>query len=475
MGQILAFLWAKGWFVFGPFFTLVFLLTTSPYGKLWENNTNRKRWIGDLYQNNWKARYRRTMGRILDRIDRTLSVHELIAQANSARIAFSHGLINLSTLLAIAYPVLGFVGQWIFGSPLQLGNTLIAPAGSATARVIVFFWFLALLFSYVFLFHRKTVFGLRTPISILKLLVLLGGSFFIFSVGNRVELPTDLAFAGIIALALVTVGIAGTISAIIIVIILILGLKGIIAFVVAVATALSFTEARFGFQPIFRMLYLILLLILLLVSVQQVPSLSTTESPSPTYLLLFFAIFPIFNALADFTSTGLTRYLLRRGLTKPIWFNALLDTLGGLSVFFLLGFALIGYIHLVRPQDGTPLLDLSTLFDQLQNNPSDFWWLALMLGSTLLPTLLHLMVGVATILIQYPAFLRNWTIRKLASGGEGSDIDGWQGSAMVCGMISLSIWLPVILFYYLFRMNHSAVINGTIWVFSSYADLIGAL
>ncbi len=244
---------------------------------------------------------------------------------------------------------------------------------------------------------------------------------------------------------------------------------------VAVAAALTIIETKFGQRPIFRIFYLLLILLLVSVLILLLPEFGTTDNIPSAYLLLFFAIFPIFNALADFTSTGLTRYLLRHGLTKPIWFNALLDTLGGLSVFFLLGFALISYIHLVRPQDGTPLLDLSTLFDQLQNNPSDFWWLALMLGSTLLPTLLHLMIGVATILIQYPAFLRNWTIRKLTSGGEGSDTDGWQGSAMVCGMISLSIWLPIILFYYLFTMNRSAVIKGTMWVFSSYADLIGAL
>ncbi len=196
MGQILAFLWAKGWFVFGPFFTLVFLLTSSPYGKLWENDTNRKRWIGNLYQDNWKTRYRRTMGRILDRIDQTLSSHELKAQANPARIAFSYGLINLSMLLAIAFPLLWFVGQWIFGGTLQLGNILIAPAGSVTARIIVIFWFLALLFFMFFLFHRKTVFGLRTPISILKAVVFFGSLFILFFVGNRVGLPTDVAFAG---------------------------------------------------------------------------------------------------------------------------------------------------------------------------------------------------------------------------------------------------------------------------------------
>jgi len=475
VGQILAFLWAKGWFVFGPFFTFVFLLTASPYGKLWKNDTNRKRWIGDLYQNNWKARYRRIMGRILDRIDQTLSRHELETQANPARVAFSYGLINLSMLLAVAYPVLGFVGQWIFGGALQLSNALIAPAGSATARIFVFFWLLALLFLYGFMLRRKTVFGLRSPISFLKAVVLFGGSFIILFFGNRIGVPTDVTFASIYAIAFVTVGLAGSTTAIIFAIVLTLGLKGIIAFVVGIAIVISFNEARFGFQPVYRMFYLILLLILLLVAIQRVPSFSTADLPSPTYLLLFFAIFPIFNALADFTSTGLTRYLLHRGLTKPVWFNALLDTLGGVSIFFLLGFALISYTHFVRPQDGIPLLDLAALFDQLKSNPSDFWWLALMLGSTLLPTLLHLMIGVATILIQYPATLRNWTIRKLTSGGEGSDTDGWQGSAVVCIMISASVWLPIILFYLLFTINHSAVINGTIWLFSSYADLIGAL
>jgi hypothetical protein len=466
---------------FAPFATWFALLTLTPYGKLWKNDADRKRWIGALLQNNWKTRYRRTMRRILDRIDQTLSSHELKARASPARIAFSYGLINLSMLLALAYPVLGFIGQWIFGSALQMGNIPIAPTGTATARIFVSFWLLVPLFLY--LFGTKTKSRLGLPLLILASVILYGSIFFASWLGvpNSVNdafsfaLFGTLAFAFLGALAFAYV-FAGTLAfAFAFYGMLAFALSGTLEFAVAIAIALTFTESNFGPRPIFRVLYLLLMLLLVSALILLAPEFTPANKTPPTYLLLFLAIFPIFNALADFTSTGLTRYLLRRGLTKPVWFNALLDTIGGVLVFLLLGCTLISYIHLIRPQDDIPLLDLAALFGQLQNNPSDFWWLAIMLGSTLLPTLLHLMIGVATVLIQYPAVLRNWTIAKLTSGGDGSDTDGWQGSAMVCAMISASIWLPIILFYFLFTMNRSAVINGTIWLFSSYADLIGAL
>jgi len=48
-------------------------------------------------------------------------------------------------------------------------------------------------------------------------------------------------------------------------------------------------------------------------------------------------LLPLFNALFDFLSAGLTRYLLRLGIDekRAVW-RAILDGLGGIAIFFAL-------------------------------------------------------------------------------------------------------------------------------------------
>lgn len=378
------------------------------------------------------------MERLLDRVDAKLSPDELQGQRDGKpvspiRMAFSAGLINITMLLAIIYPVLSLLGQWIAGSPMQIGDLSIAPAGSGIARIFITIWLLALGVVYYFLRNSKS--RRLLPLFIPAAVILYGG----FFLSKQFSVPPEIAFAG------------------------------------AVAGALTITEGKYGPHPVFRIAYLGVLLSAVTLTIILLPDLNTTKTIPPAYLLLFFAIFPIFNALADFASTGLTRLLLRRGLSSPTWTNALLDTIGGIVIFFLLGVFLISYIHFVRPQNGIALLNLGQLFKLLDNSLSDYWWLAVMLGSTLLPTFLHLVVGVSTMLIQYPERLRKWVVDKLTLGGEGSDTDGWQGSLAVCGMITASWWVPIIAFYLLFTLTNGKIIASTIGGFHWWAQFIGAV
>ena len=80
------------------------------------------------------------MERILDALDTRLSADELARDLPPARVAFSSGLIGLTMLLAVAYPVLSVTIQWLFGSAISFGDQLIIEVGSAKTRIFVIFW-----------------------------------------------------------------------------------------------------------------------------------------------------------------------------------------------------------------------------------------------------------------------------------------------------------------------------------------------
>ena len=136
----------------------------------------------------------------------------------------------------------------------------------------------------------------------------------------------------------------------------------------------------------------------------------------------------------------------------------MVDLAGGPLIFIALGFSLLTWLHFVRPRDGVPLLSLPGLFDGLQKDPGQYWWLLFMLASTLLPTLLHAMVGLFTLLLHYPRPLRRWVAAKLVRGAQ-SDVDGWKGASVYCGMITAAIWVPVLLAYHLLHLGQRAALN----------------
>ncbi len=90
-------------------------------------------------------------------------------------------------------------------------------------------------------------------------------------------------------------------------------------------------------------------------------------------IILFLGFFPVLNALADFASIGATRYFLRPGLAKRnnATLCALSDLAVGLGIFFALGCGMIWLIDTVRFADGSALLDLEGLFEDLRHNPAD--------------------------------------------------------------------------------------------------------
>lgn len=427
------------------------------------------------------------MGWLLDRIDARLSGLERDKGAGPVRIAWSIRLASLTMVLAFAYPILSFVGQWIAGAPLRLGSIELAAAGSGSARLFAFTWIVAPLLLFIrastvssrwgwalYIFATVVMFGgirlyerFDVPDALVGALIGAGAFAVAFTVDGAAVLTAAVlvAGAGTIAFADPT-ALTGPAA-----------LAGSVASASAVAVAFAFAATyvarRCGSAfPLVAMQIAFLAALTIVTRRYWHPPIGHEEA---AYLFLFLGILPLFNALADFASLGLTRYLLRKGLSGWTVGEALLDLLGGIAIFAALGVGLISYFHWVVPANGLPLLDLSALFDDLDQRREGMWWLAIMMLSTLLPTALHVSVGMLTVLLQYPRWVRRGVIRLLDHGADGVESVAWLGSAAICAMITASLWLPLLLFWKAATANHGWLLDQVIAFFRGYAMWIGAV
>jgi hypothetical protein len=242
----------------------------------------------------------------------------------------------------------------------------------------------------------------------------------------------------------------------------------------AFAVAVEWFEDRRGPSPIYRLAFSLLLLVALTLAVLLGTPQAGPGFAVDAYVILLLGTFPLLNLLADFASIGLTRHLLRRGVDTWAPGRAVLDGLGGVLIFALWGMSMIAWVHYVRFPDGSTLFDLPTFFDAMETGTGGYGWLGFMLLTTLLPTLLHLMIGMFTLGLSYPRFVREPIARLLVEGAH-SDTSGWLGSVLFCALISASIWVVVVLVALLVQLGHGWFLDQIIGGFAGFARLIGAI
>jgi hypothetical protein len=128
---------------------------------------------------------------------------------------------------------------------------------------------------------------------------------------------------------------------------------------------------------------------------------------------LFVGLLPLLKAPFDWAALGLTRGLLRRGLELGGWFSyliALVDTVVGaclvswLSAAIVLGVQAFNTLAAFSGGEHARILPLDTLFDGIAANPAapEFWWVYAMLLSTMIPSLVNLTIGGASLLRGIP-------------------------------------------------------------------------
>ena len=395
--------------------------------------SDRAYWCDLLRHDRPAERYRSVMRKGLDWLDSRLSSRE--AQQGPAQRAWSFGLLNITMALAFAYPILAITIQWLCGHAIDFGGQEVIAASPPQARIFTAVWLGSSLFFYLFAGASKSRW--RWTLVILATGILLLGLIF----ADRFAVPENVAVAVASAVA------------------------------VAVATA----EKRSSRQMAWRLLYCGVLVALLIVAIKMPDDFGAGQRSRAVFVMLTFCLLPLVNAVFDFASVGLTRYLLRLGLEqKRAAWRAVLDGLGGIAIFFALGCTLIAFVTFVVPADGVPLVDLTQLFADMRRAPGDYIWFMVTLFSTLLPTLLHLSVAVLTLGLQYPAGVRNF-VAGLLERGEHSGQAALLSGICICAMITIALWCPIWIFTFVVTHDHGAIVNAVLWGFEAFAWAIGGI
>ena len=145
---------------------------------------------------------------------------------------------------------------------------------------------------------------------------------------------------------------------------------------------------------VFCMLYLIAFPIL----VFWLPRWINLSAPQNWMLLVFCGALPIINALFDWFSLGITRFLLRRGQGKtgfqPVLYAAL-DLYAAVVMLALVMLASLGYVQVMNAAAGQTIVDVDGLLNTLRTDPANptVWWVYVTIFTTMVPSLVNLFLG----------------------------------------------------------------------------------
>ena len=326
------------------------------------SGTLRKSTYMQIYTTLTKRLVTRLWARLCDPAEDRAGVVALL------RAALTWRLYDAALLIAVAYPIVLPVGQWIVtGAEGRIGDFVLleaAPFWWDRAAMVAVLVILALC-----VVARRLAVASQYPA--------------LRQVANWV--PSG-AVAGVLALA---VAFAGAVA--------IAGALGIaLAGAVAVALVVEYLDnldrprtARW--------------VVTLAVSGGAVIAITQLDFPGIPQdlraIFVFLAVLPLLNGLFDTASYAVTLALIRRGLRSAwpfLW--GLLDLAVACILFLALGMTLVVVIHGLNLLAGASLVDLPALFAGVHDDPWAYTWLYLMLFSTVLPTVAH--AGVSLLGVQ---------------------------------------------------------------------------
>ncbi|ARE41666.1 hypothetical protein RGUI_3525 [Rhodovulum sp. P5] len=367
------------------------------------------------------------------------------------RAALTWRLYDTALLLAVAYPLVLLVGQWIVtGEDGKVGTALVLPAADFWPdRAAVLGAYAVLAFGVLNLQYVKNAEG--SPIGKPANRTFLAAAAVACGIGALYVATTKFQFAGfgLFAIAFAFSGalrFEGVFAFAISSIMAITPSIGIVAsltnsaflaasvasvFLLAVLIPVVWIERRRN-GALARLMISVVVVGVSLAIASQIDWSSVDEDRRS--LFLFLAVFPLLNALFDVVSYAVTLSLLRRGLRAGwpfLW--GLLDLLIACALFLALGATLVAVVHGLNQLAGVRLLDLGVLFAGVRETPGAYVWLYLMLFSTIVPTALHFAVSLLGVQGLWPRVLR----RPVAGWVKTADQSPVQavGAALALGVI----------------------------------------
>jgi hypothetical protein len=143
-----------------------------------------------------------------------------------------------------------------------------------------------------------------------------------------------------------------------------------------------------------------------------------------------------------------------------------------LICFFVLGAVVILIIQTAVPQNGIPMLDLTALFQAL-NDPTNwpqYRWLGFMMFSTLLPTLAHAVLALVALFLGALKPAQSHLGEWIAGGPVAAHIAWFAISLIGAVTISATLTIPFL------AVDHFVhIVAGTISIFEAFALWSGAI
>jgi hypothetical protein len=136
--------WALGL----PFLCFMALMCMPAFRDTAQNPKDRDRWLKGLRDNSPAEFYRSVMRGGLDWLDTRLS--SLEAQKGPAQKTWSYGLLNITMVLALAYPILAMMVQWLWGHAIDFGGQEMMAASPPQVRIFALVWLGSLTICYFF-------------------------------------------------------------------------------------------------------------------------------------------------------------------------------------------------------------------------------------------------------------------------------------------------------------------------------------
>lgn len=444
-----------------------------------------------------RQNYKRRLTAFLDWVDDRVSKREtsLGILPTSASFAWSVGLLNFSLAFALAYPIFLILCTWIITGKAEIGSLTIFTEETRWAwRYIPFLLVIGAfsLFRYWVPQQKSTLSQLIVFVAIIGIAGAVSGAysregavlifvaaaiaFFISHILFQ-DSPKNQVFvtAGVLAIAF---EVAAVVSAVVVEqpIIIIVVECALLTISLVLLIASADLRTRHGIDALFYTAIFALLFMMGIIS-SAISLKSNTSDISSAGMILFLGLLPLINALADFISIGATRFWMRRSALNPnhILRNMIGDAMVGIIIFSLLGITIIFVVGKIYPLTNEPLIDLQIIFDDLQDRQDrkKYWWIFILLFSTLIPTFLHLIIASAAAFMVAPKFLREWTANNLEIGGErpGKDyiLQSRRGYFGLSAGATLSLAVPLLVAVYGF-LYFPTFIDWAIHGFRTYAE-----
>ena len=373
--------------------------------------------------------------------------------------AWSWPVMDTALKLAIIYPLWLLLLQWaVTGNDTGIaGATVIGAAANPWLRLAT----IGLLSLYL---------ASRILASASQMRVFEKASDWLFFVAFAVAVAGAFAgaFAGAVAVAgAVAAAVAGAFA-------------GAVAFAgagaVAVAVSYVCTKGRgtIGYA---------LLVAIAIASVTVALILSPASQPVDLRPFAFaIGLLPVLNALFDYLSYGLTLTLIAKGRKRRsirILVYGVIDAVCAIFILIGLGLTITGFVALINALSVTPLFDLPTVFRDLSDPATrgSYTWLYLTLFSTLIPTVVHIAIGLLSAFTWVPQHYKSWLANQLGDGNNsglkplGGSIIGASAGLVYAGVVAGGLTALAWVF-----LNHAETLGmALLEVIRTLSDILGLI